>query len=55
MCYYDANERLYEITEEELQRIVRRAVEIALDEIIRIEHDSNIQTSLDGNICQQFI
>ena len=36
----------YDITEEELQRIVARAVEIALDEIRRFEYDSNIQTAL---------
>ena len=36
---------LYEITEEELQRIVTRAVEIALYEIRRIEQDSIIQAS----------
>ena len=45
----------YEVTEEEFQRIVARAVEIALNEIRRIEHDSNSQTSLDENTCHQLL
>ncbi len=43
---------LYEITEEELQRIVTRAVKIALDEIRRIEHDSNNQIALHRDTGQ---
>ena len=45
----------YVITEKELQDIVTRAVEIALNEIRRIEHDSNSQISLDENTCHQLL